>query len=631
MIIDYDYLASEYAKCWKDKSRVYMIQNYLKTYDATQFKEVQFKLFPRQQDICQALGNANNVVTEKPRQAGVTTTIGAFIACEMILTSKDSPQTVLAIGNTLDLAQQMLFKIRDFLLQFPLWMWGDEFIDGVKNPLEKPTNKNVIFNTCNSKELVLKNGCKVVARSSGPDASRGVGGVTWLIFDEAAFIENGVDVYASALPTVSTGGHIVMVSTPNGKDLLYYETCRRAALKGTSDWNGFELVKLKWYQDPRYNKFLEWTKKDEETGEVLIEKEKYLDKEGNIEYDQEHWDKMIEDGWAPRSPWYVKMCQKFNNDTQKIAQELDVSFLGSAANVVEPEFIEMQANLNQRDPLFVDPMVEDTWIWKEPIPGHRYICSCDASRGDAADRTAIEILDLDGVDDDGKPCLEQVLEYHGKMTGDDVGELIYKYANMYNEAFVVVDCIGGVGDAAILILQRLKYKHLYYDDPELKNYTLQRDASALKPRKEDGRLPGFHNNSVRFQMLTQFAYMIKTNQIKIRSKRVIAELDTWIYKGSAARIDHQDGCHDDTLTCLAMGIFIMKYSMMQQIKAVEKDKIMLKAWVKSSTEALPTSTHSIDRNKEISIEPKKTFTMPFYRGSNIGKEDKFGGYRWLIK
>lgn len=625
MIIDYDYLAAEYARCWKDKSRVYMIQNYLKTYDATQFKEVPFKLFPRQQDLCRILGGNNNVVTTKPRQAGITTTAGAFIACEMVLASKDSPQTVLAIGNTLDLAQQMLFKIRDFLLQFPLWMWGDEFIDGVKNPLEKPSNKNVIFNTCNSKELVLKNGCKVVARSSGPDASRGVGGVTWLIFDEAAFIENGVDVYASALPTISTGGKTLMISTPNGKDLLYYETCRRAALKGTSDWNGFELVKLKWYQDPRYNKFLEWTKKNTETGEIEVQKETYLDKEGNIKYDQEHWDKMLEDGWAPRSPWYVKMCQQFNNDSQKIAQELDVSFLGSAANVVEPEYIEMQANLNQRDPLYVDPMVEDTWIWKEPIEGHRYICSCDASRGDAADRTAIEILDLDGMDDDGKPCLEQVLEYHGKMTGDDVGELIFKYANMYNEAFVVVDCIGGVGDAAILMLQRLKYKNLYYDDAELKNYTAQRDVSSLKPRKEDGKLPGFHCNSVRFQMLTQFAYMVKTNQFKIRSKRVIAELDTWIYKGTAARIDHQDGCHDDTLTCLAMGIFVMKYSMETQMKAVAKDKVILKAWTKGKE----TEDYKITEKHEISITPKKKFTMPFYQGTS--NEDKFGAYRWLIK
>ena len=451
-------------------------------------------------------------------------------------------------------------------------------------------------------------------------------GVTFLCFDEAAFIENGKDVYASALPTVSTGGHIIMISTPNGKDQLYYETCRQAKLKGTKDWNNFELVEMKWYQDPRYNKFLEWTKKDEESGEIIVKQEDYLDKQGNVKFDNDHWNKMVEDGWLPRSPWYVKMCQQFNNDSQKIAQELDVSFLGSASNVVDPEFIEMQQKLNMRDPLYVDPMVEDTWIWKEPIPGHRYLCACDPSRGDAADRTAIEILDMDGIDDDGTPCLEQVLEYHGKMTGDVIGELIYKYATMYGNAFTVVECIGGVGDAAVLMLQRLGYKNLYYDDPELKTYTMQRDASSLK-LTTDGRLPGFHSSSVRFQMLTGFANMVKTNQIKIRSKRVIAELDTWIYKGTAARIDHQDGCHDDTLTCLAMGTFVMNFSMKKQQQAVAKDKIILKAWTSSAT--LPNSNITIKKTTEISMDPNKKYSMPFY--TNKSNNNNFGYYRWLIK
>ena len=40
MIIDYDYLASEFSKCYQDKSRIYMIQNYLKTFDATRKKDV---------------------------------------------------------------------------------------------------------------------------------------------------------------------------------------------------------------------------------------------------------------------------------------------------------------------------------------------------------------------------------------------------------------------------------------------------------------------------------------------------------------------------------------------------------------------------------------------------------------
>ena len=174
-MIDFNQLMLEYAKCYKDKSRVYMIQNFLKTYDATQRREIPFKLFPMQQKICQTIGSSNNAVMTKPRQAGVSTTTGGFIACEMCLADKDSPQTALIIGNTLDLAQLMLFKIRDFLMQFPLWMWGEEFMGQDYDITQPPDNLNVIFKKCNDKELHLKNGCKVFARSSGPNASRGVG------------------------------------------------------------------------------------------------------------------------------------------------------------------------------------------------------------------------------------------------------------------------------------------------------------------------------------------------------------------------------------------------------------------------------------------------------------------------
>ena len=631
-MINYDYLQEEYAKCFLDKSRIYMIQNYLKTYDATQRKMVQFNLFPRQQDLCITLGDANNVVTTKPRQAGITTTAGAFISCEMCLADPESPQVVLVIGNTLDLAQQMVAKIREFLLQFPRWMWGDEYIKSNPKEYNEAPTKEEIFKICNQKELVLKNGCRVVARSSGPDASRGVGGVTWLIFDEAAFIENGNDVYASAIPTVSTGGHVILISTPNGKDLLYYETCRRAKLKGTDEWNNFELVEMKWYQDPRYNKFLEWYRKDKETGEVTIKKEPTINKLGDIKYDNKHWENMISDGWKPRSPWYIKMCQQFNNDAKKIAQELDVSFLGSASNVVEPEYIEMQEQLNQREPMGREENgdmfhLDETWVWKLPVPGHRYLMAIDPSRGDSEDRSALEIIDLDGIDDDGTPCIEQVLEYNGKITGDDLGEIAYWYGNMYGEAFAVVECIGGYGDSTVLSLMRLGYKNLYYDDPNLKTFTIAREASSLQ-LTNDGKLPGFHTSQSRFQMLSHFANMIRTNEFKVRSKRVIGELDTWVFKNG--RQDHQDGCHDDTLTCLAMGMFVYKFHMGDIQRAKERDAAFLRAWINSANSMKFSITAKTPT--EVSIEPVKN-PMPFYTQKTLQKSSGnplIDAYRWLI-
>ena len=630
-MIDIRSMQKEYLKCYRNKNRTYMITHYLKTYDATQGKEVPFNLFPRQYDLCNAFAGGHNVVCSKPRQAGITTTASAFIASEMCLAEIGQPQTVLCIGNTLDLAQQFLFKVRDFLLQFPLWMWGDEYFDKGYDVTKAPENKNIIFKTCNDKKLVLNNGCTVVARSSGPNASRGVGGVTWLILDEASFIENGKNVYASAIPTVSTGGHVIMISTPNGKDQLYYETCRRAELKGTPDWNNFELVKLEWFQDPRYNRFLEWTRKNTETGKIEIYKEPVIDKQGNVKWDDEHWQQLKKDGWKPRSPWYITMCQQFNNDEQKIAQELDVSFLGSASNVVDPEFIEMQEKLNVREPLSKDEdgdmfHLEDTWVWKKPIKGHRYILSVDASRGDSEDRSAIEVVDIDGIDDDGTPCLEQVMEYNGKITGDDLGEIAYWYGMWYNEAFCVVECIGGYGDATVLALQKLGYKNLYYDDPNLKTYTVQRDASSLQ-LTTDGKLPGFHSSSVRFQMLSHFANMIRINEIKIRSKRVIIELDTWIYKNG--RQDHQDGCHDDTLTCMGMGMFVFKFHFNNLQQAKERDVALLKAWINSAQ--LIRTKYEVKKTNQISAEPKKSY-LPMYTSKTLNnKQNTLNSYMWLLR
>ena len=593
-MLDFDYLRSEYIKCYSDKTRIYMITNYLKTYDATQSKDVPFQLFPKQQDLCKTMAGGNNIVCSKARQMGITTTCAGFISSEMCLAIPSAPQTVLCIGNTLDLAQQMLTKIRDFLLQFPMWMWGDEYIDKVPDPTQPPKNKNIIFEVCNSKELKLRNGCRVVARSSGPDASRGVGGVTWLIFDEAGFITEGKDVFASALPCVSTGGKIVMISTPNGKDQLYYETVRRAQLKGTADWNGFDLVEMRWYQDARYNKFLQWTRKNEKTGEIDVIQEETLDKEGHIRFDDAKWSKLISEGWKPTSPWYIASCRKFNGDAQKIAQELDVSFIGSAANVVNPEYIELQKKLNVCEPLFKDQLEEDTWIWKEPIEGHRYILSIDNSRGDSADRTAIEVIDVDALDENGMPCFEQVLEYNGKRTGDEIGAMAYNYGMAYGQAFIVVEDIGGQGTATILTLQNMEYPNMYYDDPNLKSVTMEREVSTLKKNKE-GKLPGFHSSNVRYQMLSSFANMVRTNTFKVRSKRTANELDTWVFKNG--RMDHMDGAHDDTITCLAMGMFVYQFSLNKMQQTKERDKAILLGMIKTADTIRETSEKENVQNR----------------------------------
>lgn len=538
----------------------------------------------------------------------------------MVFAAHESPETVLCIGNKLDLANQLVTKIRDFLTQVPRWYWGDEYYS--PDPKSEKNLKDIF--TKNSKsELELFNGCKVFARSSGENAARGISAVSILIFDEAAFIENGLAVYSSAVAATASNPNrkIIMVSTPNGKDSLYYGTYRQALAKE----NNYNAVEFKWFQDLRYNKFLKWYKKDEETGEYQYIEEDVLDSSGTVPYDEERWRKLEQEGWLPTAPWYEEMKRSFNNDSMKIAQELDVSFMGSANNVVAPEFIDMQSTLNVRKPLedMKDPMVDETWFWKPPIEGHRYVLGIDPSRGTSEDNTAIEIIDMDGRDENGLPIIEQVVEYVGKKLGDDIGAIAYNYAKMYNDAFIVADATGGQADALLLTLINMGYKNLYYEDANQKTYTLQNSTKVYDDY--NNRLPGFHFQGNRYPVLANFAGLVRNNEFKIRSVRVINELDTWIFKEGTGRMDHMAGAHDDTITCLGMALFVMQFSLNKLQTVKNKDAAILGAYMMGGGYTPKPQTRD-------SIDMTPNNKLPFYTNKTFNKYNSNvnGNFMWLF-
>lgn len=607
----------EYIKCYKDKSRQYFIENYLSTYNAIERKEVPFKLFPRQIELIKSFSKYNNIITIKPRQSGITTVCSAYIAAQLVFASPSSPETVLCIGNKLDISQQLLEKMADFLEQVPRWMWGSDYFSPDPN---SPKNTKSIFKTRNKARLELFNGCKVYARSSGANAARGISSAAYVLFDEAAFIQNGVSVYTQAVATTNavTNAKIIMISTPNGKDPLYYQTYSKAVKKE----NNFHVVEFRWFQDPRYNRNLKWYRKNTKTGETEWNCDTVIDKKGNIKYDEARWKRLEQEGWKPVSPWYENTCKSFNNDEIKINQELNVSFLGSSDNVVPVEVIEQQLKENvieiTDDWELKDTLVEETWIWKDPIPGHRYICAADPSSGAGDDFTAIQVIDVDAINDNGMPFFEQVLEYNGKLNGNEVGQLIDRYGKVYNNALVVVEAIGGYGDSVALSLLELGYPNLYYDDPTLKNYTNENMAKFTNHKfDQKNRLPGFRSNALRLQMISNFVELIKENAFKIRSMRTINELETWVFKNG--RPDHQDGAHDDLLTCLAMGLFIMQFYMIRKDKDKSKDAAMLKSWRVNKTDYLNSKTRELDNNMNVSPKQNK-YNMPFYSSRNVDKK-----------
>jgi hypothetical protein len=233
---------------------------------------------------------------------------------------------------------------------------------------------------------------------------------------------------------------------------------------------------------------------------------------------------------------------------------------------------------------------------------------------------------MDGRDENGMPIIEQVGEYVGKKLGDDIGGMVYQYAKLYNEAYVVVDCTGGQGDALILTMIQLGYKNFYYEDANQKTYTIQNQSN--KPMNFSDRLPGFHFQGNRYPVLASFAGMVRSNEFKIRSNRVTNELDTWIFEGETGRMNHQDGAHDDTICSLAMALFVMKYTYNRLEEAKHKDQSILNAYMMGGTMNMNKSRTS----EGIPITPNNG--LPFYNERTIRRTNNglnnMGSYLWLF-
>ncbi len=176
----------------------------------------------------------------------------------------------------------------------------------------------------------LTNNCEVKAVATSKDALRGYT-PTILIFDEAAYIEADDDFWAACMASLSTGGKVIVISTPNGYDPIYYEIYEQAL----RNMNTFKVSEMFWYKDPRYNKDLYMVKCDDLT-DYLLNRENYkntevidLTVENAYERDYDVVKNYISQGFKPCSSWFEGMVKKLKYDKRKVAQELECNFLGS--------------------------------------------------------------------------------------------------------------------------------------------------------------------------------------------------------------------------------------------------------------------------------------------------------------
>ena len=589
MALSKEQVLIEYVKCVKDTP--YALKTYLQTFDNTVSKYVPLELFPDQISLLDDYEKYNENIALKYRQAGVSTVTAAWASKKLVFASKNKPEKLLIIANKLDTAQEMANKVRSFVEQWPSWV-------GIGFSIEKNSQRH----------YKLSNGCEVKAVATSKDALRGYT-PTILIFDEAAYIEADSDFWSACMASLSTGGKVIVISTPNGHDAIYYEIYDQS-IRGMND---FKISEMFWFRDPRYIKDLYMVKTDDIIHFLLNKEEYSSDKVMDCSLftsEQRNGQFLIDfisQGYKPCSSWYESMVKKLKYDKRKVNQELECTFLGSGDNVFDSKILQ---TIKEND--ICEPsnrmMGNSLWIWKEPIVGHKYIMGVDVSRGDSNDYSSFTIIDFDER--------EQVLEYVGKIPPDILADVCYKWGNMYS-CFIVIDITGGMGVTPSRKLQELGYKDLYVEGVDTTN------KWKYDPKANE-RVPGINFNNKRIQIISSFEEAIR-HGFKVRSVRTLGEMNSFVYIGG--RPDHQKGGHDDLIMAISMALYVAENSFKSLKRVTEQTKAMLNSWTVNSNENM---------SKSLEFDPKLTQSMPqrqigkidFYDNSPTRKD--YETYSWLF-
>ena len=205
-----------------------------------------------------------------------------------------------------------------------------------------PSWLKVDFEENNKLTLRLENGSQIKATSASSDAGRSEA-VSLLLIDEAAFIENIGEIWASAQQTLATGGGCIALSTPYGTGNWFHQTWARAEAKE----NEFLPIKLPWYVHP--------------------------------ERDQ---------AWRDRQ-------DELLGDPRMAAQECDCDFSTSGDVVFYPEYLEFIESTTVKEPLERRGVDQNLWIWEPADYSRSYMISADVARGDGKDYSAFHIFDIE--------------------------------------------------------------------------------------------------------------------------------------------------------------------------------------------------------------------------------------------
>jgi intein/homing endonuclease len=222
----------------------------------------------------------------------------------------------------------------------------------------------------------------------------------------------------------------------------------------------------------------------------------------------------------------------------------------------------------------------EMWIWKYPVPEHKYVIGADVASGQSDDKSAFHIID---TNED-----EVVAEFVGKITPDKFAEVLVEWAAKYNIATICQE-LNNHGLLTAHVLKETRYPNLYYEK-RVKNI-----YSSYMPEAKEDEMPGFTTNPTsRDEILIRLENALRNKQLRVYSKRLFSELQTFIYKKNSVsgkeKVQARKGCNDDLVMSLAIACNMFEASGKKSFENSSEAQWALVRGMSRNTQQMDTNT-----------------------------------------
>ena len=377
----------------------------------------------------------------------------------------------------------------------------------------------------NKGSLEFSNNSRILAAATSGSSIRGLS-VNLLYLDEFAFVEKASEFYTSTYPVVSAGKDtkIIVTSTANGIGNTFYNIWQ-GAVQGI---NEFKPFRVDWWDVPGRNE--KW-------------KETTISNTSQLQFDQE-----------------------FGN-----------TFFGTGDTLINSQTL-MEMRAEQPKEIYENGHL---LLYQKPEENHEYIMCVDVAKGRGQDYSTFNLVDISV-----RPFRQVAVYRNNTISPILFPNIIYKWANVYNKAYVVIESNDQGSVVCNGLYQDLEYENIHAES------AIRMDKIGVEITRKTKRMG-----------CSAIKDLLENNKLTIVDENTIFEASTFVSRGQS--YEASDGNHDDLIMNLVLFGYFVTSKYFGDMTDINLKEMIFKQKMKEIEDDIVPFGHIDDGSQFVEEEVKK--------------------------